>query len=494
MTKKELEQILNQLEKYDLVKEFVTKERLELWLKRLNKKQINNFINLDIDPNEVAIIGDAIIDCGILKSDKYIEIIKLLIELKKKNSYINFSYSWSYNIHLYEDLKSLLRLNVTEKNKGFITEIMSLLGEPSFINSMYHQEDLETIINAFNANNLSLNYLTDLAINTDSLKDPYHLANMQILAENPVAIDYLYILMTTEYIIKSKYYQSEIAALYASPSIIHAASLYTFMYNHFPSLYAFMHNGAINFISDLISEKIRNLINNRRANVIGQTVPDYLEKLNFINSLPKDKVALISYVMSNKYLIKSPFYDFDIDFLQKIEDIDLLIELCTLVTDLDFVTNPHHVVDLQIIKETKDPVTRKLLYRVATNTTNMYSENHVYDMAYIARYNFSEDKFKEYELISYYVLSAAGINSPNHIRDLEKIYNGEFVDLDIDKENDLSNEQKEVEELPKSFEEESFSEKLRLESKKTTDYINELRKNPNIFYKKRSLFTRRRTK
>lgn len=483
MTKQELEQILKQLEKYDLVKEFGTKECLDAWLKALNKKQISNFINLNINPNEVVIIGEAIINDCILKSDEYIEIVKLLIELKKKSSYINFNYSWAYNKRLYEDLKSLLRLNITEKNEEFIMVIMSLLGEPSFINSIHHQEDLETIINAFNANNLTLEYLTDLAVNSNSLKDPYHLANMRILAEYPVAIEYLYTLMKTKHIINGKYYQSEIAALYASPSEIHAASLYSFMYND-----------ARNFRRDLISEKTRNLISDRWANVCGQMIPDYLEKLNFINRLPEDKVVLISYVMSNKALLKSPFYDFDIDFLRKIEDMDLLYELCALVTDLDFVTNPHHIIDLQIIKETKDPVTRKLLYRVATNTTNMYSENHVYDMAYIARYNFSEDKFKEYEFISYYVLSATGINSPNHIRDLEKIYNGEFVDLDIDKENDLSNEQKEVEEPPKPFEEESFSEKLRLESKKTTDYINELRKNPNIFYKKRSIFTRKRTK
>lgn len=483
MTKKELEQILNQLEKYDLVKEFNTKEDLDMWLKDLNKKQINNFINLDINPNEAASVSKAIINDCILNSDEYFEIVKLLIELKKKNSNFNFSFSWKYNKHLYEDLKSLLRLNITEKNKGFITEIMFLLGKPLFINSMYHQEDLETIINAFNANNLSLNYLTDLAANTNSLNDPYHLANMQILAENPVAIDYLYLIMKNKHMINGKYYQSEIAALYASPSIIHAVSLY-----------AFMHNGAINFISDLISEKTRNLISDRWTNVIGQTVPDYLEKLNFINSLPEDKVTLISYVMSNEYLLKSPFYDFDIDFLRKIEDMDLLYELCTLVTDIDFIMNPYHIIDLQIIKEIKDPVTRNLLYRVATNTININSVHHLYDMAHIARYNFSEGKDKEYELISYYVLSSAGINSPNHIRDLEKIYNGEFVDLDIDKENDLSSEPKKVEVQPKFFEEESFSEKLRVESEKTIDYINELRKNPNIFYKKRSIFTRKRTK
>lgn len=483
MTKQELEQILKQLEKYDLVKEFGTKECLDAWLKALNKKQISNFINLNINPNEVVIIGEAIINDCILKSDEYIEIVKLLIELKKKSSYINFNYSWAYNKRLYEDLKNLLRLNITEKNEEFIMVIMSLLGEPSFINSIHHQEDLETIINAFNANNLTLEYLTDLAVNSNSLKDPYHLANMQIISEDPVAIDYLYTLMTTEYTIKSKYYQSEIAALYASPSEIHAASLYSFMYND-----------ARNFRRDLISEKTRNLISDRWANVCGQMIPDYLEKLNFINRLPEDKVVLISYVMSNKALLKSPFYDFDIDFLRKIEDMDLLYELCTLVTDIDFIMNPYHIIDLQIIKEIKDPVTRNLLYRVATNTININSVHHLYDMAHIARYNFSEGKDKEYELISYYVLSSAGINSPNHIRDLEKIYNGEFVDLDIDKENDLSSEPKKVEVQPKFFEEESFSEKLRVESEKTIDYINELRKNPNVLCKKRSIFTRKRKK
>ena len=206
MTKQELEQILKQLEKYDLVKEFGTKECLDAWLKALNKKQISNFINLNINPNEVVIIGEAIINDCILKSDEYIEIVKLLIELKKKSSYINFNYSWAYNKRLYEDLKSLLRLNITEKNEEFIMVIMSLLGEPSFINSIHHQEDLETIINAFNANNLTLEYLTGLAVNSNSLKDPYHLANMRILAEYPVAIEYLYTLMKTKHIINGKYY------------------------------------------------------------------------------------------------------------------------------------------------------------------------------------------------------------------------------------------------------------------------------------------------
>ncbi|MFR5856224.1 MAG: hypothetical protein ACLUFU_00255 [Bacilli bacterium] len=100
MTKQELEQILKQLEKYDLVKEFGTKECLDAWLKALNKKQISNFINLNINPNEVVIIGEAIINDCILKSDEYIEIVKLLIELKKKSSYINFNFSWAYNKRL----------------------------------------------------------------------------------------------------------------------------------------------------------------------------------------------------------------------------------------------------------------------------------------------------------------------------------------------------------------------------------------------------------
>ena len=57
MTAIQLKDVINQLEKYNLIRYFNTKEELNKWLIGLTPKQINNFLRLNINPQNIAESG-----------------------------------------------------------------------------------------------------------------------------------------------------------------------------------------------------------------------------------------------------------------------------------------------------------------------------------------------------------------------------------------------------------------------------------------------------
>ena len=105
-------------------------------------------------------------------------------------------------------LKCLLNLNSISDKDGILFSLMVLLENKEFINSPYHHQDLELIIREINNQSKAAELLMELASDYCSLKDTYHLANMQILSENPVSVDFLFNLMITKTIINGQYYQN----------------------------------------------------------------------------------------------------------------------------------------------------------------------------------------------------------------------------------------------------------------------------------------------
>ena len=57
MKKEILHQIINQINKYNLSDSFENTETFENWLFKLNKTEINNFINLNINPEDIKDIS-----------------------------------------------------------------------------------------------------------------------------------------------------------------------------------------------------------------------------------------------------------------------------------------------------------------------------------------------------------------------------------------------------------------------------------------------------
>lgn len=479
MDAKQLQKVIKQLEKYNLIKYFDTKDKLNSWLNGLTFRQINNFINLSADPDEVRKlnIGKILIYKNFLSCEKYPEIINILIYLKEINPKIDFKDYYIFNPHLYEDLNCLLKLNTIIIGSDVLFCLILLLEDKDFINSQYHKQDLELIINELNAQNEAAEALIELAADECSLKDTYHLANMQILSENPISIDFLFILMTTNISINSRYYQNDIAALYAAPSLRHTVALYIFITGDIRSCISL----------GLIDNHTRTQLIKPYLNISNNKIPNYLELLEFINTLPEDKVLPISFIIKNIYFINSPYFDFDIHFLQEINDSQLLIKLCKLVTNPNFISNPYHLNDLQIIKSIGNQKVKDLLCELATFSQNINSPYHMYDMSFIARYDNSETIDKNPDLIKAIrnlALTDNGLNDPNHIEKLEKIYRGEYI-LDCNKENTEYHEYIYPIFTPYSGSNED------IEEDEVSHYINTLKENPSLIKQpKKTLLTR----
>ena len=111
----------------------------------------------------------------------------------------------------------------------------------------------------------------------------------------------------------------------------------------------------------------------------------------------------------------------------------------------------------------------------------------MFDMAFIARYDYSET-FDEssalIEEIRKLVLTDTGLNDPNHIEKLEKIYRGEYA-LDCNNQNTKSHEYIYPIFTPYSTSDEN------IEEDEVSSYANTLKENPNLLRQpKKTLSTR----
>ena len=253
-----LKQIIEQIKKYELTESFSSAEEFNEWASKLNSTQINNFLSLDIDLQEISNLRDLLVNSDLLNCKDYKQKVAAISTLKNGDDCL----------HLYRNICSPNFL----KSKNFYNDIEMLskadtaryglwiLGEDTFINSPYHNEDLKLLVEthdtnkekpldfvvsdaiatvACNSDSIKSEYhqadmnliaksgseclqmshsypehsLNNLAVNKVSLADKYHLENMQILATNPIAREFLYIIMTDPNFIKGKNYRKEVEAL-----------------------------------------------------------------------------------------------------------------------------------------------------------------------------------------------------------------------------------------------------------------------------------------
>lgn len=82
MNNETLKQIISQIKKYDLVDEFKTANSFEYWISSINSKQIDNFINLNIDYQEVKNFKGILIDRNLLDCQDYQKRIEAITKLK----------------------------------------------------------------------------------------------------------------------------------------------------------------------------------------------------------------------------------------------------------------------------------------------------------------------------------------------------------------------------------------------------------------------------
>lgn len=462
-----LKQIINQIKKYELTESFSDGKTFEKWVSKLNITQINNFISLDIDLEEIRKLRNLLINSDLLNCKDYKQKVAAISTLKNGDGCWHlFNAICSPNFlkskNFYKDIEMLSKADTARYG-------LWILGEDDFINSPYHDEDLKLLVETHDnreenpldfvvsdaiatvAGNIdsiksphhradmkliatagsdclqmSHSYpehsLNNLAIDKVSLTDKYHSENMQILATNPIASEFLYIIMTDPDFVKGKNYRKEVEALANAKSKATARALYYYIVNPDRKYLSDMY-----FLSDCEYDIEAAHISDRNS-VAGSNDPNYLKNLIKINEIDDELVMHFVSLLMNPNFINSPYKDFDLELLQSISSKPIFMDLYRLMTDETSLSNKHHKKDAVIISQTTIDGVRDLLLEKACNEYSLNSIDHESDMELISKLHLDSITEKIYFEIYYYLFKQKGINDPQRKEKLEKLFQGELVE------------------------------------------------------------------
>lgn len=467
MKNETLKQIIEQIKKYELTETFSDVEEFKKWASKLNSTQVNNFLSLNIDLEEIRELRHLLINCDLLSCQDYKKKVAAISTLKNGDG------CW----HLFD---AICKPNFL-KSKNFYKDIEMLsnadtaryglwiLGEDTFINSPYHDEDLKLLVETHDTREedplnfvvsdaiatvagnidsiksphhradmkliatagsdclqMSHSYseysLNNLAVNKVSLADKYHLENMQILATNPIASEFLYIIMTDPNFVKGKNYRKEVEALANAKSKATARALYYYIVNPKRKYLSDM-----DFLRDCKYDMEAAHISDRNS-VAGSNDPNYLKNLIKINEIDDELVMHFVSLLMNPNFINSPYKDFDLELLQSISSKSIFMDLYRLMNEEVSLNNKHHKRDAVIISQSTIDGVRDLLLEKACNEYSLNSINHEYDMEFISKLQLDSIAEKIYFEIYYYLFRQKGIDDPQRKEKLEKLLQGEFVE------------------------------------------------------------------
>lgn len=306
--------------------------------------------------------------------------------------------------------------------------------------SPYHRADMELISKSCRHDRHKLGYLSDLATNKVSLKDKYHLENMQILSQptkdgKHLTDKYLFEIMTNSKFVEGKNYRKEIEALQMADNSLTAKALHYYIVNPTNKFYddedfqsgrvGFISNGSMNTMLTL------SLNINDKILVAGSNDPEYVNNLKKINSVDKKIVLYYTSLLMNPYFIKSPYKDFDLNFLQNITDEDIFSDVYTLMSSKASLNSTNHKKEVFLVSKTTDKRKRRwIVGRLGFDDfIGPYDNDDIreYDMEYISKLNFDSIDFNTVSRISYYMANPVGIADPKHKEKLDSILRGEVV-------------------------------------------------------------------
>ena len=467
MKNETLKQIIEQIKKYELTETFSDVEEFKKWASKLNSTQVNNFLSLDIDLEEIREIRHLLINCDLLSCQDYKQKVAAISTLKNGDGcwhlYNNIcSPNFLRSKNFYKDIDMLSKADTARYG-------LWILGEDTFINSPYHDEDLKLLVEthdtieedpldfvvsdaiatvAGNIDSIKSPYhqadmkliattgsdclqmshsypkhsLNNLAVNKVSLADKYHLENMQILATNPIASKFLYIIMTDPNFVKGKNYRKEVEALANAKSKAKARALYYYIVNPRRK-----YMSDIDYFNDCEYD-VHDVHISDRNSIAGSNDPDYINNLIKINKIDDKFVMYFVSLLMNPDFINSQYKKFDLELLHNVSDKSIFMDLYILMTDEDSLNSIHHKKDAVIISQTIVENVRKLLLEKATDELSLNSYNHDYDMEYILKLDVDSIDKNIYGEINYYLFSQKGIDDPQRKEKLEKLLRGELVE------------------------------------------------------------------
>lgn len=459
MKNETLKQIIIQIKKYGLVDVFKTTDNFESWISTLDSKQIDNFLSLNIEPKEVENFKSILINNNLLNCQDYSKKVEAVAKLKNCDGcwdlldrICNPKFLESRNF--YKDIEMISKADNAKYG-------LLMLEENTFINSPYHDEDLKLIVEAKNPatakalakvaramisikrpyhredmlliskadtkllfNKLPGVGLMYLALDLNSLNDKYHLENMQILAENTIANEELFHIMTDSEIINGKNYRKEVEILKNAKSRMNARALYYYIANphkkfvidtrHFkddPVLYRMITNSP-----DISNEGL----------ISGSNDPEYLNNLTKISNMDEKLVMHYTSLLMNPHFLKSQYKEFDLKVLESITNFNIFMDLYTLISKrLDMIDNQHHQDDVILLSKTTNSETRKWLVE---RMICKYNNNYDYDIEYITKLKLDSISDEIKEEMKYYLFTEKGINDQKHRERLESLLNGVMVE------------------------------------------------------------------
>ncbi len=467
MKNETLKQIISQIKKYELADSFSSAEKFKKWVSKLNNTQINNFLSLDINLEEVKNFKNILVDTNLLNCKDYKEKVAAISTLKNGQGCWHLfdaicTPSFLKSKNFYKDIEMLSKADTARYG-------LWILGLDDFINSPYHDEDLKLLVEshdtkeenpldfvvsdalatvASNVDSINSPYhqadmqliskvssdclqsshtypehsLNNLAVDKVSLADNYHLENMQILATNPIASEFLYEIMTNPNFVKGENYRKEVEALKNAKSKATARALYYYIVN--PER---KYTSDMEFFDDCEYDENFIYISDGYS-VAGSNDPDYLANLTKINKISDKFVMYFVSILMNQNFINCQYKKFDIHLLESISDIDIFMSLYRLMINKVSLSSTHHIKDAVLLSQTNDKIIREKLLRKAINETSLNSENHDYDMVYISKLNWDLIDKKIYDEINYYLFKKGGIEDPKHKEKLEKLSQGILVE------------------------------------------------------------------
>lgn len=472
-----LKQIIEQVKRYKLSSSFVDTLEFQKWILKLNSTQIENFLSLDIELEQVKDIRHLLINNDLLNCKDYKQKVATIATLKNGegcwNLYQNIcSPNFLKSKNFYKDIEMLSKADTARYG-------LWILNEEAFINSPYHDEDLKLVVEthdtntekpldyivsdalatvASDINSIKSSYhqadmkliakvgsnclqgrniypeqsVNNLAVNKVSLADKYHLENMKILANNPLAREFLYIIMTDSKIVNGKYYRKEVEALLNAKSKLTARALYYYIVNPDRKFYS-----DSNFRDDYGYDMEDSTIVYPEC-VSGKVDSDYVNNLIKINQIDDKFVMHYVSLLMNPNFINSPYKKFDLELLQIVSCKPIFMDLYMLMSSEESLRSNHHKKDAIMISQTKDDDVRDLLLHTAVDEYNLESSNHAYDMEYVTKLNIESMDKKIMEEIYYYLFNQKGINDLKHKEKLEKLLHGELVERSISVEEYLN--------------------------------------------------------
>lgn len=467
MKVEELKKIVEKIKEYDLSDTFSSKEELDEWLQGLNQRQINNFINLSIDPSIIDLPLGMLTNENLLNCEDYEKRLRALNEVKNGEGCWHL-FGRFCSVHFlrsktfYEDLK----LIATAETARYV---LWVIGEEVFANSPYRDEDLKLIVNAKDSSEEGMNWLVaealasvagskesiqskyhrhdmklistcgsdvlqmtgafpehgvnKLATNEVSLKDPYHKENMEIISSNPEAAVFLYKIMTDPVAIRRKTYRSEVAAIAEAKTEIKAMAIYNFIEN-IKFKYDFDFSNMYDY--GLFSLNAYELGKNKT--ICGTKHPNFLNCIDILKKVDDKYVLFIASILADENSILSGEQEEDIQTILSVTDEEIFIDLYKVMTNKNSLESKSHRYAVNLIAKETNKQKRKMLYAKAIDKNSLMLRSHEEDMEFISSLDIEKYEHKVIDKMYYYLFNNVGINHPRRREILERLKNGEPID------------------------------------------------------------------